>query len=44
MDEIQQVSELCIAEASNNLEKAGWAKESIKVIGGFARLVGDSSI
>ena len=43
-DEIQQVSELCIAEASKNLEKAGWAKESIKVIGVFPYAFGDVSI
>jgi len=38
-DEIQQVSELCIAEASRKLEKTGWAKESIKIIGASACLV-----
>jgi hypothetical protein len=43
-DEIQQVSELCIAEASKNLEKAGWAKESVKVIGAFSYAFGDVSI
>lgn len=32
-DEIQAVSEACIAEACKSLEEAGWKKESIKVIG-----------
>jgi hypothetical protein len=37
-DEIQQVAESCIAEASKNLEKKGWAAESIKVIGALPYL------
>ncbi|EGN96724.1 hypothetical protein SERLA73DRAFT_93282 [Serpula lacrymans var. lacrymans S7.3] len=32
-EEIQQVSELCIARACSNLEEGGWTKESVKVIG-----------
>ncbi|KAF9218630.1 glycerol kinase [Gyrodon lividus] len=32
-DEIQKVSEECIAKACENLENTGWAKESVKVIG-----------
>ncbi|KAE9406502.1 glycerol kinase [Gymnopus androsaceus JB14] len=32
-EEIQQHAELCIQNAMKELEKAGWAKESIKVIG-----------
>ncbi|KAG6332038.1 hypothetical protein ID866_7049 [Astraeus odoratus] len=32
-DEIQDVSNQCIAEACRELERAGWSKESIKVIG-----------
>ncbi|KIJ59231.1 hypothetical protein HYDPIDRAFT_177899 [Hydnomerulius pinastri MD-312] len=32
-EEIQQVSNECIAVACDNLEKSGWAKESVKVIG-----------
>ncbi|KAJ8590151.1 glycerol kinase [Rhizopogon salebrosus TDB-379] len=31
--EIQQVSEACIAHTCEKLEEAGWAKESVKVIG-----------
>ncbi|KAF8449222.1 hypothetical protein L210DRAFT_3387646 [Boletus edulis BED1] len=31
--EIQKTSEACIAKACENLEKNGWAKESVKVIG-----------
>jgi len=34
-DEIQQHADLCIAEAIKNLESAGWAQESVKVIGTF---------
>ncbi|KAG9312817.1 hypothetical protein JVU11DRAFT_6234 [Chiua virens] len=32
-NEIQNVSERCIAEACRHLENNGWAKESVKVIG-----------
>ncbi|KAJ3731508.1 glycerol kinase [Lentinula guzmanii] len=32
-EEIQQHAELCIQNAMRELEKAGWAKESVKVIG-----------
>ncbi|KIJ20691.1 hypothetical protein PAXINDRAFT_165576 [Paxillus involutus ATCC 200175] len=32
-NEIHKVSEECIAKACENLENAGWAKESVKVIG-----------
>jgi glycerol kinase len=32
-EEIQEVADKCIAEACKELEKAGWAKESVKVIG-----------
>ncbi|KAG0699900.1 hypothetical protein DFH29DRAFT_808338 [Suillus ampliporus] len=32
-EEIQQISEECIAQACEKLEQAGWAKESVKVIG-----------
>ncbi|KAJ8518551.1 hypothetical protein ONZ45_g4383 [Pleurotus djamor] len=32
-EEIQQFTDLCIEEACKELEKAGWAKSSIKVIG-----------
>ncbi|KAL4065992.1 hypothetical protein V8B97DRAFT_1865112 [Scleroderma yunnanense] len=32
-DEIQQVSNECIAEACRELENSGWAKESVRVIG-----------
>lgn len=35
--EIQDHSNKCIEEATAELEKAGWAKESIKVIGMFRR-------
>lgn len=34
-DEIQQHADACIEEASKELEKAGWAKESVKVVGEF---------
>ena len=36
-DEIQSVADECIAEACKRLEEAGWAKESIKVIGEHLR-------
>jgi hypothetical protein len=32
-DEIQQHADACIEGAVKQLEKAGWAKESVKVIG-----------
>lgn len=32
-DEIQQIAEVCINEATKNLEKEGWSKDSVKVIG-----------
>ncbi|KAF7977591.1 hypothetical protein HWV62_3188 [Athelia sp. TMB] len=32
-DEIQQVSEQCIAGATKDLENKGWSKESVKIIG-----------
>ena len=36
-EEIQQVSEACIAHTCAKLEEAGWAKESVKVIGTCVR-------
>jgi hypothetical protein len=32
-DEIQQHADLCVEEAIKGLEAAGWAKNSVKVIG-----------
>jgi glycerol kinase len=35
-DEIQQHADACIEGAIKELEKAGWAKESVKVIGAYS--------
>ena len=33
MDEIQQHADTCIEEAIQELERAGWAKECVRVVG-----------
>lgn len=38
-DEIQQHADACVEEAVKELEKAGWAKESVKVVGEFFEFV-----
>jgi glycerol kinase len=38
-EEIQETADACIANATKELEKDGWAKESIKVIGALLHVL-----